>query len=315
MAGGRGLGAVEEDEVDHYAVLSLPSGEEGALLTLKQIEKAYREQSRLRHPDKRPDDPNATADFQRLKSSFELLKDESKRREFDARLRARRDRALRDSVLSGKRRKLAADLEERERAAAAAGEGKEEVLDPAEQAKRREKEIAAELKREMEAFQARKVSEKTAPPSTSQTMGKEKGEENRGTAMLDKERILKVSWERDLGDYSAVKLRELFERFGAVEDVVIRTKGSKKRGSAIVVMSSKDAAVAAIHSMSGSLSNPLLVLPLQAASNSSPARSSEPINSRLGNIVGAGFQDYEASIMKKLQKLLVRESYINTLLT
>lgn len=302
MAGGRGSGAAEEDEVDHYAVLGLPSGEEGTSLNLKQIEKAYREQSRLRHPDKRPDDPNATADFQRLKSSFELLKDETKRREFDARLHARRDRALRDSALSAKRRKLAADLDERERAAAAAGEGKEEVLDPAKQAKRREKEIAAELKREMEAFQARKVSEKAAPPSTSQTMGKEKGEENRGTAMLDKERILKVSWERDLGDYSAVKLRELFERFGAVEDVVIRTKGSKKRGSAIVVMSSKDAAVAATHSMSGSLSNPLLVLPLQAASDSSPARSSEPINTRLGNIVGAGFQDYEASIMKKLQK-------------
>lgn len=167
MAGGRGSGAAEEDEVDHYAVLGLPSGEEGASLTLKQIEKAYREQSRLRHPDKRPDDPNATADFQRLKSSFELLKDESKRREFDAHLRARRDRALRESALSGKRRKLAADLEERERAAAAAGEGKEEVLDPAEQAKRREKEIAAELKREMEAFQARKVSEKAASPPTS----------------------------------------------------------------------------------------------------------------------------------------------------
>lgn len=57
--------------------------------------------------------------------------------------------------------------------------------------------------------------------------------------------------------------------------------------------------------MSGSLSNPLLVLPLQAASNSSPAGSSEPINLRLGNIVGSGFQDYEASIMKKLQKVCI----------
>ncbi|XP_038979756.1 LOW QUALITY PROTEIN: dnaJ homolog subfamily C member 17-like [Phoenix dactylifera] len=301
MAGGTASGTGEEDKVDHYAVLGLSSGEEGASLSLKQIEKAYREQSRLRHPDKRPDDPNATADFQRLKSSFELLKDESRRREFDARLRARRDRALRDSALSAKRRKLAADLDERERAAAAAEEGKEDVFDPAEQAKRREKEVASQLKREKEAFQARKASEKTGPPSTS-TPGKEKGEENGRTAMLDKERLLKVSWERDLGDYSAVKLRELFERFGAVEDVVIRTKGSKKRGSAIVVMSSKDAAVTATHSMSGSLSNPLLVLPLQAASNSSPARSAEPINPKLGNIVGAGFQDYEASIMKKLQK-------------
>lgn len=60
---------------------------------------------------------------------------------------------------------------------------------------------------------------------------------------MDKERMLKVSWERNSGDYTAIKLRELFEKFGGVEDVVIRSKASKKRGSAIVVMSSKEAAV------------------------------------------------------------------------
>ncbi|XP_038977897.1 dnaJ homolog subfamily C member 17-like isoform X2 [Phoenix dactylifera] len=164
MAGERDSGGAEEDDVDHYAVLGLPSGEEGASLTLKQIEKAYRDQSGLRHPDKRPDEPNATADFGRLRSSFELLKDEPKR-EFDARLRARRDLALRHSTLSAERRKLAADLDERERAAAAGG--KEEVLDPAEQAKRREKKVATELKREFEQFQARMAAEKAAPTSTS----------------------------------------------------------------------------------------------------------------------------------------------------
>nr|CAB3505048.1 unnamed protein product [Digitaria exilis] len=70
----------EDDDVDHYEVLCLPSGEEGAALTVEQIEKAYRTQSRLRHPDKRPDDPNATADFQLLSSSYKLLRDESLRR-------------------------------------------------------------------------------------------------------------------------------------------------------------------------------------------------------------------------------------------
>jgi DnaJ family protein C protein 17 len=35
-------------------VLGLPSGEEGAALSVKQIKKAYRAQSLLRHPDKRP---------------------------------------------------------------------------------------------------------------------------------------------------------------------------------------------------------------------------------------------------------------------
>ena len=34
---------------------------------------------------------------------------------------------------------------------------------------------------------------------------------------LDKERVLKVSWESEGGDYTATKLRELFEKFGCVE--------------------------------------------------------------------------------------------------
>ena len=60
---------------------------------------------------------------------------------------------------------------------------------------------------------------------------------------MEKERVLKVSWDRAMGDYGALRLREIFGRFGEVEDVVIRSKGSKKKGSAVVVMSSKDAAV------------------------------------------------------------------------
>lgn len=59
--------------------------------------------------------------------------------------------------------------------------------------------------------------------------------------------------------------------------------------------------------MCGSLSNPLLVLPVQAVasdiSSSFPTKSAEPVNPKLSNIIGAGFQDYEASIMKKLQKV------------
>ena len=56
---------------------------------------------------------------------------------------------------------------------------------------------------------------------------------------LDTERVLKVSWERGTGDCSALKLRKMFERYGGVEDVVIRSKESKKKGSAVIVTSSK----------------------------------------------------------------------------
>lgn len=141
-----------DDEIDHYKVLDLPSGEEGSRLTSDQIEKAYKTQSRLRHPDKRPDDPNATADFQLLRSSYDVLRDEQSRRAFDAKLRARREKEVRDLARDGKRRKLAADLEERERAAE-----RGEPADAAEVERRKEKSVANELKRELDAFLNRNV--------------------------------------------------------------------------------------------------------------------------------------------------------------
>ncbi|XP_074580672.1 uncharacterized protein LOC141837110 [Curcuma longa] len=228
MAGGRRTEVSYDEGVDHYAVLCLPSGEEGAKLTLKQIEKAYHSQSRIRHPDKRPDDPNATADFQRLKTSFEVLKDEAARRVFDARLRARRERVLRDSALDAKRRKLATDLEERERAAEA-----EDEADSAKQSERREKDVAARLQEELAEFQARKAKKPTfASDPTSK--------------------------------------------------------------------------VVATRSVCGSLSNPLFVLPVQAPAPNTPSplsvKASEPMNPIHENTIAAGFQDYEASILKKLQK-------------
>ncbi|CAK9186017.1 unnamed protein product [Ilex paraguariensis] len=58
-------------EVDHYAVLGLPSGEEGFKLSEKEISKAYRLKALELHPDKRPDDPNADANFQKLKTSYD----------------------------------------------------------------------------------------------------------------------------------------------------------------------------------------------------------------------------------------------------
>lgn len=152
----------EEDDIDHYEVLCLPSGEEGASLTIEQIEKAYRTQSRLRHPDKRPDDPNATADFQRLSSSYKLLRDESLRLQFDARLRGRREAAARAAAAGVKRRKAVSDLEERERAAAAG-----HPADPEELAKREAKRMAADIERELAAFRAAKQASASGTASTS----------------------------------------------------------------------------------------------------------------------------------------------------
>ncbi|RZC49431.1 hypothetical protein C5167_017859 [Papaver somniferum] len=73
-------------EIDHYAVLGLQSGEEGVKLSQADIKKAYRNKSLELHPDKRPNDPNANINFQKLQSSYDILRDETERKRFDDRV-------------------------------------------------------------------------------------------------------------------------------------------------------------------------------------------------------------------------------------
>ncbi|KAL2937017.1 DnaJ-like protein subfamily C member 17 [Bienertia sinuspersici] len=103
--------------------------------------------------------------------------------------------------------------------------------------------------------------------------------------------VVKVEWEGAI------------EEFGNVEDVVI--KSSKKKGSALVVMGSKEDVAAATGVMVGDLSNPLLVLPLQPANPMPSVRAQEPVereDASMGNVVGAGFQAFENSVLDKLKK-------------
>lgn len=63
---------------------------------------------------------------------------------------------------------------------------------------------------------------------------------------------------------------------------------------------------AATGSVSGDLSNPLLVLPLQSARTAEFPTSSKPAeddSSKLGNLVGAGYQAFEDSVLEKLKKV------------
>lgn len=224
---------MDVDYVDHYKVLGLPSGEEAAKLTEKEISKAYKLKALELHPDKRPDDPDAHDNFQKLKSSYEILKDEKARKLFDDLLKIKREKQQRQSQQDGKRRKMMSDLEERERAAFAP--------DPAVKARQEEERIARQLKEEIERIRA--MHENKGAPAAFASV-KETKQSGGGMVGLDKEKVLKVSWEKVGEDYTAERLREIFSEFGKVEDVVI--KSSKKKGSALVVMATKDAAVSSL---------------------------------------------------------------------
>jgi DnaJ family protein C protein 17 len=226
-------------DADHYLVLGLPSGEEGAKLSVDDIKKAYRSKALELHPDKRPGDKQALADFQRLQTSYDILKDEKARKLFDDLLRVKREQQRRQSERSSKRdakrQKMVSDLEERERAAFAA--------DPVAKEREEEERIAKKLREEIariRAMRANKGVNMASATSRESSEVRKEGTETTG-ARVDKERVLKVSWEKVGEDYTAEGLRDLFSKFGEVEDVVI--KSSKKKGSALVVMATKAAAV------------------------------------------------------------------------
>ncbi|KAL6217136.1 hypothetical protein ACLB2K_010353 [Fragaria x ananassa] len=69
----------EKVVVDHYRVLGLSSGEEGSKLDKKQIKEAFR----ARILQLQVNDPYAEVKFQRLKSSYAILKDPKARKQFD----------------------------------------------------------------------------------------------------------------------------------------------------------------------------------------------------------------------------------------
>ncbi|KAL8150497.1 hypothetical protein V2J09_020305 [Rumex salicifolius] len=286
-----------DSEVDHYRILGLPSGEEGAKLTEKEISKAYRIKALVLHPDKRRDDPDAHENFQKLTSSYEILKDEKARKLFDDLLRVKREKQVRETHYEAKRRKMVSELEKRERY----------TFDPEDRERGEEDRIKKKLQEEIARIRAMHANKGASAYSEvkSEKMGKRKeGVGSGGRTKLDKEKVLNVSWEKVGGDYSAERLREIFGKFGEVEDVVIMSS-KKKKGKAIVVMNNKEAVVAASGCLSGDLSNPLLVVPLARATAEPFSSFNKPVESdghEINNLVGAGHQAFESSVLEKLLK-------------
>ncbi|CAN0845782.1 hypothetical protein LINGRAHAP2_LOCUS4201 [Linum grandiflorum] len=143
---------------------------------------------------------------------------------------------------------MASDLEARERAAAMAREDAQNL--------NKEQRIDKELEEEVERMRHAMRSSKAAPTTTSKKNETERFFQENRTC---KGKVLKVVWGGVGNGYTAERLRELFSKFGEVEDIVI--KSSNIMASAFVVMSTKEAAVRYMGSVLGDLYTPLLVLP------------------------------------------------------
>ncbi|KAK9930451.1 hypothetical protein M0R45_027488 [Rubus argutus] len=213
-------------EEDHYSALGLPSGEEGAKLTEKEITEAYRAKALELQRDKRPNSPHVHANFQRLDTAYGILKNESSRKVFDQRLRDQREKHRRHSEL------FSTDSYCNAKALAAV--------------------LCAKIMRDY-----LEIARMPATHSTTDLVPKKE------TSAVEK--ILKVSWEKlGGGGYTAEMLRDLLSKFGEVEDLVFI-----QEFSALVLMGTRDAAVAATRAVVGHHANPLVVALL-------PQKSDEP---------------------------------------
>ncbi|GAA6013990.1 hypothetical protein JCM10207_000198 [Rhodosporidiobolus poonsookiae] len=103
--------AAPEEDVDYYALIGVEPD-----ATQQQIKTAYRKKSLAVHPDRNPDNPDAASLFHALNAAFTLLSSPTERAKLDAKLAAANARKARFAALDGKRKAMASELEERERA-------------------------------------------------------------------------------------------------------------------------------------------------------------------------------------------------------
>ncbi|KAH7138778.1 hypothetical protein B0J11DRAFT_23835 [Dendryphion nanum] len=204
-----------------------------------ELKRAYRKTSIKYHPDKNKDDPTAADRFIRLGIARDILLDATLKAEYDRSRLRRKEKALQDELLDGRRRKMKEDLERREREG---GDLKRKRVDELNEAEKRELEIqrlAEDGKRRRKERQERLERERQEEEASFLQMSPEP--ETKPAPVpgetTELERTIKVRFRRegDAASWDKDKVSQMFSRYGKVDSVVmgkdkkIRVSGDKHR--------------------------------------------------------------------------------------
>ena len=219
------------------------------------MKRAWRRRALETHPDKHPGDKAKAAAFALAQRAWGVLRTDAGRAEAEGRLRARWLSRARELERSAKRRKLADDLEERERVHLRRGETSSSAS--------RVGAVQAALAAELEVLRAQRGRVGSAHGASATGRGGRSEATVAGRPApteADVERTVKATWLKGNGaDYPYARLKEIFSTLGTVEDIVVRE--SKHKGSALVMLASRETALLACRSVCGDARAPLLVLP------------------------------------------------------
>lgn len=212
-------------EMDLYKLFDV---EETA--SIEKIKKAYRKKALELHPDKNlGNKEEAEEKFVQIGKAFEILADKSARSAYDAVRRQKREKAKRDELLDGKRRKLKEDLETREKAA----KDKFEVQTTVIKKNKEEERLNDEIER------LRKEGSKLLEEEINY-INEQIRRENMKTKRVDEDRNkstlepsmqpprIKITWSKNPTaiDHDHDLLNYLFSKYGEIEVLVVSKKSS-----------------------------------------------------------------------------------------
>mmetsp|Transcript_35915 Transcript_35915/g.60514 ORF Transcript_35915/g.60514 Transcript_35915/m.60514 type:complete len:326 (-) Transcript_35915:164-1141(-) len=301
-------------DIDPYEVLQLDIG---AACSDADIRKAYRKRALACHPDKVKTDSAsrkkaAEIEFDRVKKAYEILCDPEAKKALDDLHRVKKARTAKDATQDAKRRKMREDLDRREKQVAR--ENNEYDI-----AKNR---LQAELERLRKESALKRKQERDQAYGASNTPDSTPADNDPQRAST-----IKATWNRASGSYTADQLKAIFSEFGELEDVILRDN-KKKKGIALVVFTSPQAAMLASEMPCGDFSNPLEVRRLggddeadlcdNKPTSSAPASASVPPSASpkpmfggvgsfpsftgAGPMLGASHRDYENETLTRMRQ-------------
>ena len=192
-----------------------------------EIKRAYRKASLLVHPDKHPDDAEAADKFIRLGIARDILLDVKLKTEYDRQRQRKREKALQDELLDGKRRKMKEDLERREREGFAnlkrkrtqeMGEAEKREMDIqrlAEDGKRRRKEHQERLEKQRQEEEASFM--EPSPEAETKPQAPAPGQ----TAEIDRTIKVRFVREGELAGWDKDKVSSMFAKYGEIDSIVM----------------------------------------------------------------------------------------------
>jgi DnaJ family protein C protein 17 len=206
---------------DFYALLGVTTFD----VEDSEIKRAYRKASVKVHPDKNPDDADAADKFIRLGIARDILLDAKLKTEYDRQRQRKREKALQDELLDGKRRRMKEDLERRER------EGFSNLK------RKQPHEMGEAEKREMD-IQRLAEDGKRRRMEYQEKLAKQRQEEE----AIDRTIRVRFVREAGLASWDKDRISSMFARYGATETIVmgkdkkLRIPGEKHKKTTATVL-------------------------------------------------------------------------------